>query len=620
MDYIDLNGKWDVELSDGSKWTALLPGTLDENCIGYKDKCHTKLHQDENYIENVSLSNESLIATRFTRKYTYEGEASFSKMFNESIPGGKRLFIEAERARSLRLFIDGCEIEKIRGTLSTPYCFEVTDFLHKGSEIKFISDNSYKGMPHDDILYSSAATDETQTNWNGITGYLRIRTEEKDFVEEIKVFTDKDYKARVKVYVNSQNGYDGSIYIKSDAFRNDININVKTLRGRTEIEIRDIELIEGIKFWDEYKGNLYNVEVRLKSYEDTPAVSGFFGVRYFGDDGHGHFQLNGRRIFLRSEANCAVYPEKGHPDTEVEEWEQIIKTYKAYGVNLLRFHSHCPPDAAFTAADKLGMLMQPELSNWNPKNAFGSDESRNYYEKELFEIINVYGNHPSFVMLTFGNELQADESGMSYMHELLEQCHELDDTRLYAIGSNAFYGDEGCDSDSDFYTAMRYRGLDLRATFDGMKGYLNNDYPGAVRNYDKTMSELRKEYSKPVFSFEVGQYEVLPDFDEIKDFKGVTVPDNYKLIQDKVINKGMSDSWKRRVEATGELSLLCYREEVEAALRTVDFSGISLLGLQDFPGQGTALVGMLNSHLKSKPYSFASPERFSSFFTQVLPL
>ena len=75
-----------------------------------------------------------------------------------------------------------------------------------------------------------------------------------------------------------------------------------------------------------------------------------------------------------------------------------------------------------------------------------------------------------------------------------------------------------------------------------------------------------------------------------------------------------------RVEATGELSRLCYRAEIEAVMRTEEMSGISLLGLQDFPGQGTALVGMLNSHLQPKPYDFARPERFRAFFDGVLPL
>ncbi|MBO5621351.1 MAG: hypothetical protein J5959_06950, partial [Butyrivibrio sp.] len=351
----------------------------------------------------------------------------------------------------------------------------------------------------------------------------------------------------------------------------------------------------------------------IDTYETT------FGIRSF-ENMDGHLSLNGRRIFLRSEANCAVYPETGHPPMEVDSWKEIIRTYMGYGVSCLRFHSHCPPEAAFTAADELGMLMQPELSHWNPRDAFSDLKAADYYEKELLEILKSYANHPSFVMLAFGNELQARKDGMAVADRLLDLCHKTDATRLFAFSSNPFYGEKGADAGSDFYTASWYKDKPMRATFDGMRGYLNSDYPDARHSYDDTVLAIRKEYHKPIFSFEVGQYEVLPDFKEIEDFKGVTSPKNLELIKENVKKKGLLDTWEIRVEATGELALLSYREEVEAARRTQEYSGISLLGLQDFPGQGTALVGMMNSHLKPKPYSFADPHRFKSFFGEVLPL
>ena len=130
---------------------------------------------------------------------------------------------------------------------------------------------------------------------------------------------------------------------------------------------------------------------------------------------------------------------------------------KGYGVNSVRFHSHCPPEAAFAAADEMGILLQPELSHWNPKDAFSSPLAVVYYEKELREILREYANHPSFVMLTFGNELQADENGLDMARSLLLLCHELDSTRLYAFSSNAFYGEKGADKDSDFYTAAWFK-------------------------------------------------------------------------------------------------------------------------------------------------------------------
>ena len=235
-------------------------------------------------------------------------------------------------------------------------------------------------------------------------------------------------------------------------------------------------------------------------------------------------------------------------------------------------------------------------------------------------IIRTLANHPSFVMLTLGNELQTKELGRTRMNSLVRLAKNMDDTRLYANGSNAFYGEEGCDADSDFYTSQSCHEVKIRGTFSGMKGYINENYPSADHDYDMAMESIREQYKKPVFSFEVGQFEVLPDFDELNMFRGVSLPVNLELIKQRVEERGLADEWKEYVEATGELSRLAYREEIEAAMRTRELSGISLLGLQDFPGQGTALVGMMNSHLEPKPYAFANPAEFRKFFKECMPL
>jgi hypothetical protein len=160
----------------------------------------------------------------------------------------------------------------------------------------------------------------------------------------------------------------------------------------------------------------------------------------------------------------------------------------------------------------------------------------------------------------------------------------------------------------------------IRGTSSPMIGHINETYPNAKTNYNQVLEEIRNDYAGPVFNFEVGQYEILPDFDEIEDFHGVTIPNNLSYIKNQVEQRGFYADWKKRVEATGELARIAYREEIEATLRTRELSGISLLALQDFPGQGTALIGMLNSHLQPKPYAFSQPENFSKFFREVLPL
>ena len=477
-------------------------------------------------------------------------------------------------------------------------------------------------MPHDDIVYSSAATDETQTNWNGLLGYVRLRTESAVFIDRLRVYPRAD-GVTVKVEVDAAVPYAGMIELHSDALAADVRKAVRLDAGKTELEFDGLVLAQRVQHWDEDEGNLYVLTARLSDADEKSVT---FGVRTFTQRST-VLALNGRAIFLRSEANCAVFPETGYSPMTEAEWLDILRVYRSYGVNCVRFHSHCPPEAAFYAADKLGIMMQPELSHWNPRDAFISAESYAYYRCELTQLLLALANHPSFVMLTLGNELRTDAEGHRRMDELLELARSLDPTRLYARGSNEHYGAIGCGDKGDFYTAQKYFEHDLRGTFAGfpgaqgrIQGHINNKYPNARTDYSPALDELHKKYRKPVFSFEVGQFEVLPDFRELDEFHGVTDPANYRLIRDRVLERGLEDEWARRVSASGELARLCYREEIEAAMRTRDMSGISLLGLQDFPGQGTALVGMLNAHLEPKPYPFAQPEAFSTFFRAQLPL
>ncbi len=613
MDCVDLSGIWACE-ADGRRAAVRLPGSLEEDGVGGPDDPEKQWKAEE--VRRIGFWRPGdPIVTRLTRKHVFEGEARLTRRMSWAVPAGKRIFVDVERARQLRLTVNGREAPLYRpGNLSTPYTFEVTGLVNGLDEFCFLSDNRYLGWPRAAIVYSSTASEETQTNWNGLLGVIRIRAEEQVFISDVRIYP-RDGRLRAAVEIDAACAWQGELRFASEALEKEETRPVRVLPGRREYSF-DLQQRDGVCRWDLGEGNLYDLTVRAPGLEGRTVR---FGVRDFRAE-NGHFTLNRRRIFLRGETNCAVFPETGYCPMDVDAWRSILEKYRAYGVNCLRFHSHCPPEAAFTAADELGMLMQPELSHWDPEHAFESGEARRYYQEELRQMLRFLACHPSFVMLTLGNELHGDAAGCAYMEELLDLAGQYDPTRLYANGSNTHYGERGADGQSDFYTAMRYRGLDLRATCDGMTGWLNQEYPNACRDYSRAVNAIRGETRQPVFSFEVGQYEVLPDFAEIRDYRGVTSPDNLRHIRRKVAEKGLDGDWRRMVEATGESSLLCYRAEVESALRTEGCSGISLLGLQDFPGQGTALVGRMDAHLKAKPGRFARPERFAAFFRDALPL
>ncbi len=664
---ISLGGTWSAEIGDGTVYAVTLPGTLDENGIGHEDHG----------------------TGRFTRRHTWEGEARFSRKLDgglwqtvqKEMTEGKRVFLDVERARVLRLLADGREIEDFtEPSISTRHIFEVTDLLREGSELTLLSDNRYPGLPREAIVYASAATDETQTNWNGILGEFCLRTERHVFADRIRVYPQGD-RLTVKLEICATRPYRGTVRIDCTALRERAEAEVSVREPevdrpadgycdrepgqeearqretdlpadewcgeehgqeamccreaahsadercwhgpvshrsfRQELVFRDLPLRARTERWDLGEGSLYKLTVSLT---DGEAKTVTFGLREFGVDDSGRLTINGRRFFLRGEANCAVFPETGYPPMTADEWLDILAKYRSYGVNCMRFHSHCPPEAAFEAADRIGMLMQPELSHWDPKHAFESEESFRYYRTELAQILDMLANHPSFVMMTFGNELCSGELGQERALQLLKLAHETDPTRLFAVASNWEYGQKRWDAENDFYTSSNFHQWNLRGAFAGMGGYINHSYPCVATDYEEEMARLRQEYAGPVYSFEVGQFEILPDFRELEAFHGVTEPANLLKVRERMEEKGLDGVWEKYVEATGELSLLGYREEAEAAMRTGSMSGISLLGIQDFPGQGTALVGMMDSHLQPKPYDFARPERFRSFFADQLPL
>ena len=117
-----------------------------------------------------------------------------------------------------------------------------------------------------------------------------------------------------------------------------------------------------------------------------------------------HFYANGHKIFLRGKHDACVWPLTGHVAMDVKSWKDYLGKCADYGLNHVRFHSWCPPEAAFVAADELGIILQPELPFWG---SFDDKDSllMNFLHKEGENILRWYGHHPSFRMFALGNEL-----------------------------------------------------------------------------------------------------------------------------------------------------------------------------------------------------------------------
>jgi hypothetical protein len=319
------------------------------------------------------------------------------------------------------------------------------------------------------------------------------------------------------------------------------------------------------------------------------------------------FEVNGQQIFLRGTLECCIFPITGYPPTDTNSWVKVLQTFKNYGLNTVRFHSWCPPEAAFTAADRLGLYFQIECSSWaNSGTSIGDGGAIDeYIYKEGDRILSAYGNHPSFCMLAYGNE-PAGVNQNAYLGKLLTYWKAKDNRRVYTSGAGWPVIPE-----NDFNLTAEPR---IQRWGEGLKSIINREAPQTMFDYHEIISK----YAIPTVSHEIGQWCVYPDFKDIVKYTGVLKPTNFEIFRESLTANNMGDQAEDFLMASGKLQALCYKADIEAALRTPGFAGFHLLQLHDFPGQGTALVGILNPFFESKGY--ITPEEFRMFCNETVPL
>ena len=309
---------------------------------------------------------------------------------------------------------------------------------------------------------------------------------------------------------------------------------------------------------------------------------------------------------MRGTLECCIFPLTGYPPTDTTAWKRIINICKAHGLNHIRFHSWCPPEAAFKAADELGFYFQVECSSWCWGIGNGKPIDQWLYD-EADAILKAYGNHPSFMFFAYGNEPGGPERGAKYLRKWVPHYKQKDSRRLVTSGSGWPLIEE-----NDFHVTPKPR---IQGWGQQLKSRINSQPPETTMDYS---SFVRQYPNQAVISHEIGQWCVYPNFDEIKKYTGVLKPKNFEIFRDFLRQKHMLDQAHDFLMASGNLQTLCYKEDIESALRTPNFGGFQLLDLHDFPGQGTALVGVLDPFWDSKPY--VNPAEYKRFCGAVVPL
>ena len=536
---ISLAGEWNVELgksgsafakskraSQGEVKRAILPGTIDTNHLGFAPK-------------------DTMETTHLTRLYAYKGAARYSRTINIPKDWKKKpveLFLE--RTRPTWVYVDG-ELVDSCNFISTPQRYLLPKKVKPGKHLLEIVVDNGRGVPDQVYGSSHAYTEDTQTNWNGIIGEIRLEV--------------KSEERRVKKQRSESEGKANSNVLPD--FAKDFHI-------------------EGA-----------------------------------------HFYANGHRIFLRGKHDAAVWPLTGHVEMSVEGWMKYLGTCKEYGINHVRFHSWCPPEAAFVAADSLGIYLQPELPFWG---SFDKKDEKlmTFLHQEGVNILREYGHHPSFRMMALGNELWGD---IDKMKEFVDDFRKIAPDKYYTFGSNYYLGYQGIKEGMDYFTTCRIGGegwgkynthtrgsFSFADAYDG--GMINHFHPNSTMNFDEACDKA----GIPIISHETGQFQTYPDYREMKKYTGVLHPYNFEVFRKRLAAAGMLSQADDFHKASGLWSVKLYKADIEMDLRTRNMAGFQLLDIQDYPGQGSAFVGILDAFMESK--GITTPEEWRQWCSPVVPL
>lgn len=619
-DTVDLSGSWEFGYGPDRQFTdsIMLPGSMLTNGKGHDVDASTRWTgslYDLSYYHSDRLApyrREGNIKFPFflTPDKTYVGKAYYRRRVR--VPrewAGRRVTLFLERPHiETTVRIDGAEAGHDM-SLSVPHEYDITPLVTPGRECE-IEITVYNGTENVGVGQDShSVSDQTQGNWNGIAGCIELRSAPKGrHIRKVRVYPDvKARRAHVRVATGGTAAIGRARARAFDASGAEVcRSEVSAMRGDTLLF--DLDIGPRMQTWDEFSPSLYRLEVSLGG--DTAVTT--FGMRDFTIEGR-DFLVNGRKTYIRGTVECCCFPLTGYPPTDEAPWDTIFARCREYGINMMRFHSYCPPEAAFAAADRAGIYLQPEGPTWpNHGVKLGDGMAIDRYLLEESErIVDSYGNHPSFVMMAAGNEPAG--RWVEYCRDWVAHMKRYDPTKVYC-GASVGGGWEW-DYGSEYHVKGGARGLAWSRTMPSS----DDDYTDAItrpRHFVATAEEPVN--TRPFLSHEQGQWCAFPDLKETVQYTGPYKARNFEIFADLLAENGMEGLADTFLMASGRLQALCYKYEIERNLRTPGYSGFQLLGLNDYSGQGTAIEGVLNVFWRVKGYIDGSAWR--QFCSEVVPL
>lgn len=617
MKKLDLSGQWRVSFPDGRfAGTVELPGSSCEASIG--KEAHFADHYEK------SVVRAPLEKFEYIGSLLYEREIEIPEDFAGC---DITLFLERVNMAS-KLFFDGVMVGRGQVSLSAPHVYRISDRVDGNGKLLFenITGIHTIGIEVDNSNFlnlgdmSSGYSVDTQGYWNGIIGRMELIAKPACNIESVQVYPTE---AGIDISVITISGQHVPLEIKKGRLIYELILPGGEVRGPLVQEIEVFSKRQRNHFsialkpedkipWDEFDTSLYTVKVGLELSENDgfSLVDEYrqkFGYRTISVFDK-RFFINDRPISLRGTINCAQYPLTGYPPMDLDTWCEHFKVFKENGMNHVRCHAWCPPEAAFEAADIIGIYLSVEMPLWLNRDVtpmeVGDDEWHTlFFRNEGLRILESYGNHPSFCFFPNGNENLGD---YALLETMTTEFKALDPRHLYTMTSNFDHPLSPCE---DYISAFEILHYKARIQF------LQDEVGEATNvNYD----EMAQAVPVPFASFEVGQYCVYPDVDICEDYTGNMLPVNFDIIRKMMNEHNVYHRLKDYIMASGDLAAKLYKEDIEAVLRTEGMGGFQLLSFVDYTGQSTATVGIYD--ILHRPKGIISTENWTQFCNDVVPL
>jgi len=540
---VDLNGTWDFRLDpqdqgEAQAWhsngvaftrTIAVPGAWQAQGVG---------------------------EPKGTLRHDYAGAAWYRRTV--AIPEtwrGKSVRLRIGGAhRYTTLYVNGRKIAEHRG-FSAPFAFDVTDAVRPGENnvmaLRIVNPGEVPldGPREQKPIYPTGTLNYIG-NWGGIYGNVELQATDPTWIEYVYVRPDVEHNmAKFVVTVRSREtrAYAGEVRVSvGPRYEGRANVQVDP-GGRAVVEVA--VAIPDALLWSPEQPHLYTAAIALRQgSRERDRVEERFGMRQLQTRGN-VLLLNGKPLYLRGYGDDNVEVLTGFPPSSRAVYLERLRQTRAFGFNVVRFHSMTPPEEFFHAADEVGLFVMAELPAAYTQYVL---PHRDFLRQELEAVVMAYRNRPSLLSVAFGNEFN-----LSWLDTDAERKQFLETVEGYYRLAKSLHPD-GLVLSNDGYVM---RPTDL------------------VSHYGGGLPDL------PVVKHEFGEYYCsLPDISLLDKFTGVFIPGWLRVKQRWVGEHGLAGEYGQYVRNSQRLQQLGRKFQIERVRHRQDITGYHYWLIVDFPG------------------------------------